>query len=458
MPERQALTTLPGVVAPLLTVDTSDPRAVDYNSLYEPRQWKKSTPFVIDMMEIQPLGQSGLNLEMNFEIPKFATLMQDMCLRTVIPPSTVTPAGSVPYYADHLGFAIIDYFRINFGSNQVYTREKYDLYFQYRQALGIEKTFATNVMVFGDTTTAQRNALLVNGGELITPLELPFSQAHSQTNPLLVLSQKSRYVLKTNPLQNIIVIPPLPAGGAVTQTSPWLFTLRVMIVHTTGDESAFLLNMSQEPDGIAYMIHQNVRQNADDFNSFQTNFVINEKLSAMTKPLQILDWALIPTKLQNNTGRNDVFMFAPQPTPVPPGMTAYNPIDHWRIEANGLVIQRDINPLYNQYYLHRMYHESFPGNEIFFQTYSEFPHSVNAACGYLDYTNLNNPVLYITMGVGGTGPDPDNPSVPQSLRVIINAQDYNFWQDFTLEFSFNFLTSFSVYRFFNSGNWSRSFN
>lgn len=388
MPERQVITSLVGTVAPLLTVDTSIPEVLDYNSLWMPRIWKKSTPFVVDDLVIQPLGPSQLGVEMSFEIPKLATCLSDLILRIVVPPSTIAPLGAQAYYVDHLGFAIIKCFNVNFGSNQVYTREKYDLYFKYRHALGIEKTDAVNRMVQGDRTLAQRNAFLLNGGTLLIPLNLPFTTHQSMELPIVTLSQKTRFNYQSESFQNLWNPPAGVPGVTVTPQGPFDISLRIMVVHPTGDEAAFLLAMSQSSDGICYMIHQNVRQNADDFASQQNNFEMVCKLSAMTKPLKILYWGLIPTKIQNNTGRNDFFMFSPTPTPVPQGMTAYSPIESWRIEANGMIVQREIEADYNQLYQHFLYHESFCGNELFFQTYSEYPHSVNAACGYLDYTNL----------------------------------------------------------------------
>lgn len=437
MPERQVITSLTGTVAPLLTVDTCDEARLDYNSQFLPRQWKKTTPYVIDCMEIQSNGQNGLSIPMDFEVPKLASSVVNMVLRAQVPPSTINPINNPAYYVDHLGYAMIDEFRINFGSNQVYTRQGQDLYFKYRHALGIEKTSAVNDMIQGDKTIAQRSSFLQNGGNLLVDMNLPFQTQDANALPIIVLSQKTRFSYKSKTLQQISTTP-VP-GTTITNQSPWQHSLRAMVLHPTGDESAYLLKMSQESDGIAYMIHQNVRQNADDFSTTQNGVVLQAKLSAMTKPLKSLYWSLIPTRLQNDTGFNDIFMYTPNPIPTPPGMNPYNPVQSWRIEANGQIIQRDIESDYNQIYQHYLYHESFPDNQIFFQTYSQYPHSVNAAMGYLDYTNLNNPVLYMRMGVGGTGLDPLNPQTPQSLRLVVNSEDYNFW-------------------FFKSGNWSRSFN
>src|ERR1700690_285103 len=115
MPERQVITSLVGTVAPLLTVDTSNSNVLDYNSLWQPRIWKKTTPFVIDDLTVSPLGPSQLGVEMSFEVPKLATLITDMILKVVVPPSVITPPFVQAAYVDHLGFAIIDSFRINFG-------------------------------------------------------------------------------------------------------------------------------------------------------------------------------------------------------------------------------------------------------------------------------------------------------------------------------------------------------
>jgi hypothetical protein len=441
MPERQVITSLTGTVAPLLTIDTNNATELDQASFHLPREWKKSSPFVTDDVSIQPTGQSGLNLELNFELPKLATQVVDMILQVDLPPYTVAPLGAQASYVDWLGFALIDYFRTNFGSNQNFSTEAYDLYFHMRKSLNLERLDAVQRMVYGDTTTAQRSALLLNGtttgSPLLVPLWQPFSRDPMNALPLVTLSQKTRFVLKTQPLQNLVN---LAAGATVATLGQVGLTLLLTVAHTSGNEAAKLLELSRDDDGIAYMIHQHVRQNGDDFSSTQTGFVINCKLAGLTKPLKQFTWALIPTKLINNTGRNDMFFFNPQPpAPIPAGMTPYSPIVNWNVDANGQIIQRTVIRDYTRLYKYMEYQDGFAGEDVFTQQYARFQHAVNAATGYLDYTNLNNPTLRITLGVGGTGTDPDVPANPQSLRVVINAEDYNFW-------------------FFKSGNWSRTFN
>lgn len=442
MPERQVITSLTGTVAPLLTVDASNNSELDQASFHLPREWKKTSPFVTDDISISPTGQSNLNLELNFELPKLATQVADMILQIDLPPFTVTPAGNPASYVDWLGFAIIDYFRTNFGSNQNFSTEAYDLYFDMRKMLNFERLDAVERMCYGDTTTAQRTALLLNGttpgSPLLVPLWQPFSRDPMNALPLVTLSQKTRFVLKSQPLQNITVLP--TPGTTLATTGNVNFTLLLTVVHTSGPEATKLLELSRDDDGIAYMIHQHVRQNGDDFASTQTGFVINCKLAGLTKPLKQFTWALIPTKLINNTGRNDMFFFNPQPpAPVPAGMTPYSPIVNWSVDANGQIIQRTVLRDYTRLYKYEQYQDGFAGEDVFVQQYAKYQHAVNASTGYLDYTNLNNPVLHITLGVGGTGTDPDTPANAQSLRVVINAEDYNFW-------------------FFKSGNWSRTFN
>ena len=442
MPERQVITSLTGTVAPLLTVDSSNDEQLDMASFHLPREWKKSSTFVTDDISVSPTGQSDLNLELNFEVPKLATQIADCILQIDIPPYTVAPAINPAFFVDHLGYAIIDYFRTIFGSNQVYETQGYDLYFDYRKQFGIEKMDAINRMIFGDRTQAQRSALLINGtapgSPLLVQLFQPFSLDPMCCLPLVCLSQKTRFILKTQTLQNIIQTP--VAGTTVTTTGRFNFTLLLTVVHTSGPEATKLLELSRDDDGIAYMIHQHVRQNSDDYASTQTGFIINCKLAAVTKPIKHLTWGLIPTKLINNTGRNDFFLFTPNPPiPIPAGMTPYSPIVSWSISANGQIIQRSILRDYTRLYKYIEYFDGFAGEDLFVQSYCRYPQAVNAATGYLDYTNLNNPVLQIITGNGGTGLDPDNAAVAQSLRLIINASDYNFW-------------------FFKSGNWSRTFN
>lgn len=441
MPERQVITSLVGTIAPLLTVDTCDTKAIDYASIYLPRMWKKTTPFVKDDLEIQPLGNSAKNIDINFEVPKFAHFVLDMSLRTVHPPHTIAPAGNPANYVDFLGFADIDNFRVNFSSNLTYDRRKYDLYFNYRTANTSEKQTTQDQLIRGNRTIAQRTADLVNGVTTITDLDLPFSRHLSQALPIVVLSQKSRFTFHSEPLLNIINAP--IAGTTVTPTGTYDYSLLTRVAHVTGDEADVVLEMSRAQAGIAYMIHQNVRQESDNtLTSTTTGQPVNIRLSSITKPLRFLRWALIPSKLNNNTGRNDFFFFAPTPIigPVPPGMTPYNPIQTWSITANGQIIQRTIYRDWTRLWYWNKFHESIGGDEIFDQNYTEYPHSVNSAVGYLDYTNLNNPVLTIIVGAGGFGFDPDlGPPNAQQMTLIVNCEDYNFW-------------------YLHAGNWTRAFN
>jgi hypothetical protein len=442
MPERQVITSLTGTASPLLTVDTANAAALDYSSFFLPREWKKSTPFVVDELSVQANGQTGLGIDMTFEVPKFGHLVMDLCYRWIAPPRT--PAvNTTAFYVDFLGYAALDFFTVLFSSNMLFDRRAQDLYFKFRQTYGLEKAAGINYLVRGDLTVAQRTADLLNGTELWVDMMLPFSTHFNMSLPIVVLAQKTRFNMRMHALPNITNVQPL--GGAAVTTNPGgvdQFELWLKVVHVTGNEADLLISMSRSDSGIAYMIHQPVRQAIDDFASTINGYQINEKLNGITKPIRYLEWALCPSKLINFTGRQDQFFFAPVPLigPQPPGSAPYNPIVSWSITANGQIVQRTVFRNYNRVYDHVKYNDSLFGDEIFRQFYSQYPHSVNAACGYLDYTTLNNPVLQITMGTGGTGIDPDlGPPTAQALRVVVNCEDYNFW-------------------FLKSGNWSRTFN
>lgn len=443
MPERQVITSLTGTAAPLLTVDSSNPAALDYSSIWLPRQWKKSTPFVTDEVTVPSLTPSGLNLEMSFEIPKFGHMIYDVAVHHNLAPRVVNAPAVLGFYVDHLGYAIVDYFRIYFASNHVYERQAYDLYFRYRQLYSEEKRDVINRLILGDRTIAQRTASFVNGDQMYTDMMLPFSDHFNMALPIVVLSQKTRFVYRTKPLANIVNSQPVGIGSVSTAPNQQdNIELVVKVVHLTGTEADMLCDMARSDPGIAYMIHQEQRQTCDEIGSIVPNFQAKIKLSGITKPIMSLAWALVPTKLVNDTGRNDMFYFAPTPDigPTPPGAANYTPIVSWAIEANGQTIQRIIERIYSKLYNWYKFNEAPGGDEIFVQNYSMYPHSVNSACGYLDYTTLNNPVLTINFGVGGTGIDPDvGGTTPQQLRVIVIARDYNFW-------------------FLKSGNWSRTFN
>lgn len=426
MPERNVLTSLSGAVAPMVSVSTSSLQQINDHSIWTPRDWRKSTPFVIDDITMAPNNQSLLNAEMAFEFPKLAHMIKDISVRTITPPFVIAPPGNPAFYVDHVGYAMFEYLRMQFGSNQLYERQPYDNYFKYRKALEIERRDAVNDLINGDKTMAQRQLSLVNGDELYTDNFLPFEQHTTQAFPLLTISQKLRILLKTQPIQNITQTP-IP-GTTLTQNGLFDFSILAKVVHLTGREADFILDMSRDEEGITYLIHQNVRQNSDDLGNVTTGFQPRIKLSSIQKPIRFLQWALVPTKLQNNTGRNDMFFFQPQPFPgpVPAGMTPYNVLQNWSMEANGQIIQRVVPRKYTVIRDHALYNPAPHGDEIFTQYYDQYPHAVNATIGYCDYTNLNNVVLIPTFGVGGTGTDPDIPALPQQLRLVVNTEDENF--------------------------------
>jgi hypothetical protein len=220
--------------------------------------WKKCTPFVFDQQYIPPCNMGNINIEMTFEVPKLAHGIMRADLRIVSPPYTIAPAGATAYYQDWLGYALIDYLQIIYGSNRVYTREKYDLMIKTRQALDFEQYLAKRLVINGDLTQAQRQANLVNGTEVFLNFMLPFEMMDSAMLPLITLSNKMRVNFKTEPLQNFITTPNSGAGGAppttYTTTGAWNFELILEVIRVTGDESGFMLALSQEEDGIAYMV------------------------------------------------------------------------------------------------------------------------------------------------------------------------------------------------------------
>lgn len=442
--EQSTLPTLNGLVAPLLFCDTTDAGKIDYCSMWIPRMWKKCTPFVFDQQYIAPSNVGNLNTEMTFEIPKLAHGIMRMDLRVTTPPYTILPLGATAYFQDWLGYAMLDYLRINYGSNRVYTREKYDLYVKTRQCLDFEQYLSKRILIQGDLTQAQRQANLVGGCEVYTNFMLPFEMMDSAMLPLITLSNKMRVNVKTEPAQNFITTPNSGAGGAApttfTTVSAYTFEMILEVIRVTGDESGFVLALSQEEDGIAYMIHQSVRQQFDQVSSLSNGYIASIKLTAITKPIAILSWFLVPYNLINHTGTDDIFMFAPQPTPVPIGMNPYTPIFGWGIESAGLIIQR--KPFYQNYdriLQFSMFLPGLPGDYIYFQPYTRYPCSANVSAGYADYTVFTIPNLSINFQLGGTGLDFYVNANPQILNFIIIADDYNFW-------------------FFKLGNWTLSFN
>lgn len=429
MPERSVITSLIGPAAPLVTVNADSMDSLNDGSMFLPRMWHKSTPFLLDDQQIGPNNPTAYNTDINFEIPKQATCLGECFMDAQYNQATITGAGQ-PIWVDWLGYAQIANFQMLFGSNKLYDTTSDDYYFRMRTTMNIETQQREALTNLGDTTTAQRNASLVNvnGTHLITDLMLPFAcspinmaESADKAYPLITLSQKTRFTLRLDLLANLLNV---PAGVTVSVPPPTL-KLLITTINTTADEGSAILAMSQQTNGITYMMHQRIRQTSDTIqitNATGGSPVTN--LTSLTKPLKVLYWALVPSHLRDNTNRNNRFFFAPQPpAPVPLGMTPYQRTSSWSIESGGQIIQRTVDNLYNRIVQFGRRHPAPVGDEIFHQSYSMNPVCLNETHGFLDWTNLNNPRLTITFP-GTTGIDVDT-GAAQTLYLIVNALDYN---------------------------------
>lgn len=435
MASKETLATMTGVITPLLTVNLADRDAVDLASLWLPRPWKKTTLFAIDEYELDPLSEPGtLGPERRWEIGKQGgSFIRDLCFHTVWPAHTIALPAISAGYVDYLGYAMFDHSKITFGSNLLYERQMYDNYFYYIKAFRDEEKFAIDYLVRGNQSAAARAADLVNGVETWTDMFFPFEMADSHSLPIVALSQKLDVTLKTRPLQEIVVTNPVGNSPSVTPNAPYRFTLRVRSVNTANPDADAIVAMTKREKGVAYLIGQNVHSHHELILGNNTaSFQARVSLQSMTKPLRYLMWSMIPDNLVNNTGTNDFFFFQPNPTlgPVPPGMGTYLPIIRFGITAGQMEIQRPIQRDYSRIRNHYKYFPSRAGEEIFHQTYAEFPLAVNAATGFMDYTTLGIPYLTVDFAAGGTGTVPagfPGAGGAQNLRVILNAMDYNFW-------------------------------
>jgi hypothetical protein len=438
MPERQAISALVGVVSPLLTINSQDSTQLDLYSPFQPRDWQKAPAFVLEEVEAGPNNPPGLNQEIIWEIGKIATAYYDCVLRIIVPPVTI-PNGVTAAYVDFLGFAWIQDFLILYGQNQNYRTRDYDLFLKYLYFLTDEKRFVIDDAVLGNKSFADRSAFLATGGTLYVPLYLPFSLDTTDATPIVSLSQKIRHCLTLKSLTQVTQQNPANSITAFNANTNIQVDLLCTLVHTTGDESDLFLQKALRDQGMSYMIHQPIIQSSDQIATLQTGSEQRIKLSNVTRAISWLTWQTIPVALTNNNGQNDIFMFKPNPIPVPPGMNSYNPFTRWQITANGLIIKRVGDTEYNRLYVKQTMFPSQCGAYSYLQSYSLVPTAPNAALGFMDYQNLNNATLIITTGTGGTGPSTANVNTPQSLLVIIVAWDYNFW-------------------IFQGGDWSRTFN
>ena len=445
MPQKEVITNLTGVVAPLLLSDVKNPQELCYTSPFLPRYWTKTVPFIKDNIRLDPCNSAKLNAENIFEISKIGHGITDFVIRCILPPGTVN-GGIVPNiqanYTDFTGWEYWEKLEMKFLANDVFDVVPHDLYFEHRKNHEVEKRDAINELVLGDTSTAIRTAAFANGTELITDFFLPFTKASKKMLPIVVLSQKIRTILTTRPLNQFtqIQVPTVTTEVATYNNVDIQLQLLLEIVHLTANESGYFLAMSQENTGIGYMIHQHIRQMTERIATLASNVRIPVRLCGISKPIRIFNFALQPEAMSNNTNRNDRFFFNPNPPlPIPAGLSPYNPITQWEIEANGQIIVRPLYRNQNRVHMHQQYCISPHGDEFFTYYFGQKPNSVDESNGYMDFSNLNNAMLYITLGIGGTGTDLVNPQNPQQLNVIVNAEDYNFW-------------------YLKKGNWSKSFH
>lgn len=455
MPERNAINTLAGQAAPLLLGDVSTPEGIMTHSLFQPTEWSKATPFVVDCIRIPCNSPFAFEIDVTAELTKCATLLIDASFEVLIPPHVVTntlnpanPPGAA-YFVDYLGYSFFNHISIHFGQNKVFDHNKDDLYFSFAERYTDETRSHILPIIYGDATTADRTTLLLNGTQpgkpMIVPIDYAWSLSPTSALPMVSLSQKIRWTFKAENLQHLIVHP--IDGSANVEVAPgrkWDVNLLLQVVHTSGAESDHFLRMVSGVDGLTYLINQ-AQRNKEAISTTQQG-VVSVNIKNINRAIKILRFALLPSHLQDNTGRNDYFMFAPQPPlPLPPGpgvnpgMSPYSPIVEWAIKACGLIIQREIGNSYNRYQMRFPMFPSRAGEEIFFQSYSMMPLAPNSTLGFMDYNNLPSCNLEVQLGVGGTGVDPDSPNSPQRLILILNALDYNFW-------------------YFNRGNWTRAFN
>ena len=443
MPERQVITALTGVAAPLLVVDVSVMEELDFASFFLPRSWKKSVPFVMDHMDLDfPNGPDVLSMngfEKCWEIAKNATLLDDIVLVVELPSHTITPVNANVSYSDWPGLAMFEHFHMHYASNTVFNLRPIDIYLRIRKQLGFERLLSMETRCLGDQSTANLASVLRNGtgdDKLWIPLDPPFGYDPMGSLPLIDLSQRVQFKIKFHPLANFVRN---PSGATIVPNGPYKIKLVASLLNVTGAENKMFIALSEEPTGITYMIHQNQHDVKDNITSTGPNQPIHHHLFGLSRPLMWVNFGLQPTVLSNNTRYNDPFFYSPNPTPVPLGTNPYGTLEHWYLNAGTQVIQRHAERRFTIYYMYDRFHFGFSGEPQFDQIYAYYPHAVNSSTGFLDYANLANAQLHIHLNLPGSGVDPTNPNNLQSLTLRVTGKDYNFW-------------------FIKGGNLTRAFN
>lgn len=387
-------------------VASLSPLVTDNNvSAWLPQAPQAIADFLRDTKYLSPQNVSGFGQTNRFELTKQGTSLMGVTIRSVFSAIPIT-SGTFVRYMDFIGIAQFKELRVLYVGNLIFKYGKEYMFVRIRKWLTDEKRDAINQAIYGEQTPAQRSALTQAGFDTYTPAMWPNSYATDQATPIVTLSQKLNFEFDSDTIVNL-----LQTDGTITAYDLTINTVTYTIlpdyIHTIESDTQFLVAKSKEENGIPYLLSnktyiQKINVSAapliDQFTEFR---MLNRGV------VKGVYFYLVALRLLQTPGSNEYFEISNNPVPANPLLTAYDPIDHFEMEANGVFAIRGVNrDRFNRFIIHPFYHSSRPGDNIFFWSWSLTPETENAAFGNLAFANLDNPILRIWWGPSGTGFDP----------------------------------------------------
>lgn len=403
MAEAQYLRANTGIADPALFRE--DPES----SLFAPLPWNTSTNIVKIQTDVPPQSSPTVGSTAVFEIPKNATYATMYHLYYTI--SAITVAGST--YArlhDFGGVHCVSQIRIMYDSNLLKTIYPEEYMYHYYKELDLEKQAGFENDVAGNRSDGQRGTLAAAAQTFALPILLPNYYNLRNADPIISLAQKTRievdFALPGATVQTDV---PAAVGSAYSITTAYL---RTTYVATTGIERSYIQDMAKDPDGINYLQNDFVYQRRIVLPAGQgTPTAFTTTVSNIRSPVAVFTFIMRPTVyVDPNSGNPDPWLLTQEDWAVssaggtgagtlvsgaakPTGGVLLN----WQVTSSNNKITPVIERLWGTNTLHTKYFPSIPAPDMNTWSYSQAPTCYNASFGSINYAQLNEPILNITL-------------------------------------------------------------
>jgi hypothetical protein len=380
-------------------------------SIFRPVPWSVSTNVVKVQTDVPSQTPSAPGNVVTFEIPKDATYLGSVHIRYVI--SAMAALGGAATYkrlCDFAGIFCIQQIRILYDSNLLKTIFPEEMMYHYYKELNTEKQQAFQNDLGGGLTPNQRTTAGTATQTFNYPILLSNYYAQRSACPIVALSQKLRIEVTWAPVADVIQCDDVTdIAGAYTITSA---VARCMYINTTGDERRMILGSAKAQSGISYL--------QSDF-LYQRRIVMAAGLGVATPftstianiraPVAVMSVILRPTVyVDSNTGNPDPMLIdnvqwdqaAAGGTSLPTLVGgAAKPtggvLATWQVTSSNNRVTPVLERDWCNNTIHSRYWPSPPQADFYSWPYSNSPVTYNASYGSINYAQLNEPILNITL-------------------------------------------------------------